>query len=72
MIVSILALSVLPGVMAVSTGTGIGVEIVTEDFAPLVWMCDRSVADDLVEPQLYHAPRFNNYASKVNQSLGMY
>ena len=25
-------------------------------------MCDRSVFDDLVEPQLYDAPRFNNYA----------
>ncbi len=59
---ALLVLSVMPAVMAVSIGVPITPDISTEDFEPMVWMCDRSVADDLVEPQLYDAPRFNNYA----------
>ena len=62
MVVALMVFSVTPAVFAVNVGTGITPEINTEDFAPLVWLCDRSVADDNVEPQLYHAPRFNNYA----------
>lgn len=57
-----MALLIMPMVLATSTGIDIGVDIITEDFEPEVWLCDRSVADDLVEPQLYNAPRFNNYA----------
>jgi hypothetical protein len=44
-------LSVVPGVFAAHVGTGIPVDIVTEDFAPQVWQCDhRIVLDDTVEP----------------------
>jgi len=47
---ALLVLSVIPAVFATSIGTGIGVDIVTEDFAPLVWMCDhRVVLDDAVQ-----------------------
>jgi len=31
---------VMPMVFAAHTGTEIGVNIETEDFAPKVWMCD--------------------------------
>jgi hypothetical protein len=50
-IAAILVLAVIPSVLATHVGTGIGVNIVTEDFAPLVWMCDnRVVYDDEVQP----------------------
>jgi len=45
------ALLVMPMAFAVSVGEGITPDIVTEDFAPLVWMCDsRAVLDDNTEP----------------------
>lgn len=48
---AILVLAVLPMVAPVSIGSGVGVDIETEDFAPLVWMCDsRIVYDDNTEP----------------------
>lgn len=48
---ALLVLSVVPSIFAVSVGTGIGVDIETEDFPPIVWMCDeRVVVDDNVEP----------------------
>ena len=69
MMISLMVLSVMPMVFAVSTGTGIGVDIVTEDFAPQVWMCDgRVVADDATEPGRISGDgdplveRINNYA----------
>jgi hypothetical protein len=44
------ALMALPMALANSVGTGVGVDIKTEDFAPRVWMCDhRMVMDDNVE-----------------------
>jgi len=50
-IVALLMLSVVPMVLAVSVGSGVGVDITTENFAPLVWMCDnRIVYDDNTEP----------------------
>ena len=51
----VLAISlVLPMVMAAHVGTGIGVDIETEDFAPIVWQCDnRVVYDDGLQPDLY-------------------
>jgi len=61
-VMAVLMLSVMPGIIAVNVGQGITPDINTEDFEPLVWMCARHVSDDLVEPQLYDAPRFNNYA----------
>ncbi|PIN94306.1 hypothetical protein COU56_02680, partial [Candidatus Pacearchaeota archaeon CG10_big_fil_rev_8_21_14_0_10_31_9] len=51
LVVASLILSIAPAVFAVSVGSGVGVDITTEDFAPLVWMCDnRVVYDDNTEP----------------------
>ncbi|MCX6750050.1 MAG: hypothetical protein NTZ83_01185, partial [Candidatus Pacearchaeota archaeon] len=51
LVMSALVLSVVPGVFAVSVGSGIGVDITTEDFPPIVWQCDhRVVYDDATEP----------------------
>ncbi len=41
----------LPSALSVNVGSGVGVDIDTEDFEPLVWMCDsRVVYDDATEP----------------------
>src|SRR3990167_8162888 len=50
-VMALLAVSlVLPIVFATSVGSGIGVDVTTEDFPPQVWMCDnRIVADDNVQ-----------------------
>ena len=49
-IVALLTLSVLPTIMAVSVGTGIGIDVTTEEFPPLIWQCDnRVVVEDCVE-----------------------
>jgi hypothetical protein len=73
-LVALLVLSVVPGVLAVDTGIGIGIDIETEDFPPRVWMCDsRSVFDDAVEPGRQTADgeelleRLNNYAFEGEQ-----
>ncbi len=51
LVVASLLLSIAPAVFAVSIGSGVGIDITTEDFAPLVWMCDnRVVYDDNTEP----------------------
>ncbi len=51
LVLSLMVLSVIPGVLAVSIGSGITPDITTEDFAPRVWMCDnRVMVDDNVEP----------------------
>src|SRR3989338_4554022 len=62
-------LSVMPMAFATSVGTGIGVDVTTEDFPPLVWMCDdRVVEDDATEPGRVSdddeelVERINNYA----------
>ena len=69
-----LILSIMPAAFAVSTGTGVGVDITTEDFAPLVWMCDnRLVYDDATEPGRISNDgeilweRINNYAFEGEQ-----
>ena len=71
---ALLVLAVMPAVLAVSVGSGIGVDIVTEDFAPLVWMCDnRVVYDDATEPGRISydgqelVERINNYAFEGEQ-----
>ena len=47
----VLTLSLLPAVLSTDIGSGVGIDMETEKFAPLVWMCDhRIVYDDLVEP----------------------
>lgn len=69
LVLGLLVLSVVPGVLAVNVGSGITPDIVTEKFAPLVWMCDnRIVADDNTEPGRISnggqalVERINNYA----------
>jgi len=67
-------LLVVPMVIAVSTSTGVGVEIDTEDYVPNVWQCGhRVVFDDNTEPgriteggeKLWE--RMNNYAFEGEQ-----
>ena len=64
----------MPMVFAVSIGSGVGVDISTEKFAPLVWGCDsRVVYDDATEPGRTSADgaelieRLNNYAFEGEQ-----
>lgn len=41
---------VMPMALAVDTGAGVGINVGTEDFVPLIWMCDsRTVRDDNIE-----------------------
>src|SRR3989344_6848850 len=48
--VALLALSVMPSVLAVSVGGGIGIDITPEEFPPHIWMCDhRTVVEDCLE-----------------------
>ena len=68
-LMALLVLSIMPVVAATSIGSGLGVDIQTEDFPPMVWMCDhRLVADDATEPGRIStdgqtlAERINNYA----------
>jgi hypothetical protein len=68
-VMALLVLSVLPAISAVSVGSGVGVDISTEKFAPNVWMCDhRIVYDDNTEPGRITEggekllERINNYA----------
>lgn len=65
----VMAMSMIPMAFAVSTGTGVTPEIITEDFPPLVWLCDhRFVEDDATEPgrisqdNEWLVERINNYA----------
>ncbi len=71
---AVLVLSVLPMIMAVSTGGGVGINITSEEFVPLVWMCDhRVVYDDATEPGRMSpdgtplVERMNNYAFEGEQ-----
>ncbi|HLC78193.1 MAG TPA: hypothetical protein VJH92_03655, partial [Candidatus Nanoarchaeia archaeon] len=73
-VMAVLALSILPMVSPVSIGSGVGVDIETEDFAPLVWMCgERIVYDDATEPGRisddgqFLVERMNNYAFEGEQ-----
>lgn len=68
-----LALAVVP-VLGASVGQGVGVNIETEDFAPLVWQCDHRVMyDDATEPGRTSedgselVERINNYAFEGEQ-----
>ena len=50
----LVALLVMPVAFATDTGIGITPDIVTEDFEPLIWMCDeRYVVDDMVQQGRY-------------------
>ncbi len=60
LVLSLLVLAALPTVLAVSIGTGVGIDITTEDFAPRVWMCDyRIMWDDNTEPGRLDDERLN-------------
>ena len=51
MAMAMLILSVMPVVLGTDVGIGVGVEIITEDYAPNIWACDsRTVLDDNTEP----------------------
>ena len=74
LVASLLILSAVPAVFAVTVGTGIPIDITTEDFEPRVWMCDnRVVTDDNVEFGRFSNPgeilleRINNYAFEGEQ-----
>jgi hypothetical protein len=74
LVVTALVLSVVPGVLAVSVGSGVGVDIITEDFVPQVWQCGgRVVLDDATEPGRVSPDgtplieRINNYAFEGEQ-----
>jgi hypothetical protein len=72
LVIASLVLSMTPAVFAVSVGSGVGVEIGTEDFEPLVWGCgDRVVYDDNTEPGRITEDelieRLNNYAFEGEQ-----
>jgi len=73
-VMALLALSVLPTVFAISVGSGLTPDITTEDFPPMVWMCDhRTVLDDATEPGRTSedgqtlVERINNYAFEGEQ-----
>jgi len=72
--IALLVVSMIPAVFAVSIGTGVGIDIETEDFAPLVWQCGhRLVYDDATEPGRisddgdFLVERMNNYAFEGEQ-----
>lgn len=74
MAMAMLMMSILPVVFAADVGVGIGIDIITEDFEPLVWACDsRVVLDDATEPGRFSGPgdplleRINNYAFEGEQ-----
>lgn len=75
LVLSLLVISVLlPGVRATSVGTGLPIDIVTEDFEPQVWLCGhRVVYDDATEPGRISddgqelIERINNYAFEGEQ-----
>jgi hypothetical protein len=65
---------IMPTVLAIDTGMGIGIEISTEKFKPMIWMCDnRKVMDDNMEPGRITdggdkmVERINNYAFEGEQ-----
>ncbi|MDO8509083.1 MAG: hypothetical protein Q7S27_05365 [Nanoarchaeota archaeon] len=69
LVASLLVLSAVPAVLAVSTSVSTGLDIDVEEFAPLVDLCgSRIVTDDNVEPWRvsdggqYLVERINNYA----------
>ena len=71
---AMLILSVMPVVLGTDVGVGIGIEIVTEDYAPNIWACDtRTVLDDNTEPGRVSGAgtalteRENNYAFEGEQ-----
>lgn len=74
LVLSLLLISVVPSVLATDVGGGVALNIQTEDFEPLVWLCgDRVVYDDATEPGRFSGngqqmlERINNYAFEGEQ-----
>jgi hypothetical protein len=74
MAMAMLILSVMPIVLGTDVGVGVGIEIITEDYAPNIWMCDsRAVTDDNTQPGrdgvagAALSERGNNYAFEGEQ-----
>lgn len=70
----VMALLVLPSVLAVSVGTGAGLDITPTDEAPMIWGCDnRALVDDSVSTgrdaggSVGIEERINNYAFEGEQ-----
>ena len=65
-IVALAMVLVMPAVFAVDVGSGVGISVTTQKFAPKVWLCgDRIVADDQTENSqngLSLSERKHNYA----------
>jgi len=69
---ALLVLSVMPMVLATDVGTGVGINVNTQQFAPKVWMCgDRVTYDDNTQNgangQLSLDERKHNYAFEGEQ-----
>src|SRR3989338_5472373 len=72
LLIASLMLSVAPMVLATSVGTGINPDINTEDFAPLVWMCDeRVVYDDNTQGGRFPTANPNN-PQELNERVNNY
>lgn len=74
MAMAMLVVSMLPVVLAVDIGAGVGINIEPEEFEPLIWGCDaRAVLDDNVESGRVSAggqsltERIQNYAFEGEQ-----
>jgi len=74
LMVSILVLAVIPGVLATSVGTGIGLDITPEESPVWIWGCDaRTVLDDTLQggrntsAGVYMGERVHNYAFEGEQ-----
>src|SRR3989344_8000522 len=74
LVLSLLVISVIPGVFATSIGTGVPIDIETKEYEPKVGMCgSRLVFDDATEPGRisddgqFLVERINNYAFEGEQ-----
>ena len=69
------ALLLVPAALATSVGTGVGVNMETEDFKPLIWLCDhRKIVDDNIQQwrnwtgnATHLTERIGNYAFEGEQ-----
>ena len=68
-LLAMFAFMVVPTVSAVSAGGGVNISIETEEFPPMVWLCDsRVVLDDNTEPGRLESTRRHNITHCQNVS----
>ncbi len=68
LVLAALVISVVPGVFAAQVGGGVTPDIQTEDFEPLVWLCDdRVVSDDALGPG-----RFSGHGEELLERINSY